>query len=50
LVAAQVQDFGPAHAAAAANFLAASTVDDGNESDESASKLSDFDDSGSSVG
>jgi hypothetical protein len=30
--------------------LVASTVDDGNESDESASKLSDFDDSGSSVG
>jgi hypothetical protein len=30
--------------------LVASTVDDGNESDESASKLSDFGDSGSSVG
>jgi hypothetical protein len=29
--------------------LAASTVDDGNESDESASKFSDFGDSGSSV-
>jgi hypothetical protein len=49
LVAAQVQDFGPTHATATANFLAASTVDDGNESDESASKFSDFGDSGSSV-
>jgi hypothetical protein len=49
LVAAQVQDFGSAHATATANFLAASTVDDGNESDESASKFSDFGDSGSSV-
>jgi hypothetical protein len=49
LVAAQVQDFGPAHATATANFLAASTVDDGNKSDESASKFSDFGDSGSSV-
>jgi hypothetical protein len=49
LVAAQVQDFGPAHATAAANFLAASTVDDGNESDESASKFFYFGDSGSSV-
>jgi hypothetical protein len=49
LVAAQVQDFGPAHATATANFLAAWTVDDGNESDESASKFSDFGDSGSSV-
>jgi hypothetical protein len=49
LVAAQVQDFGPAHATATANFLAASTVDDGNKSDESASKLSYFGDSGSSV-
>jgi hypothetical protein len=45
----QVQDFGPAHATATANFLAASTVDDGNKSDESASKFSDFGDSGSSV-
>jgi hypothetical protein len=45
----QVQDFGPAHATATANFLAASTVDDGNESDESASKFSDFGDSRSSV-
>jgi hypothetical protein len=49
LVAAQVQDFGPAHATATANFLAASTVDGGNKSDESASKFSDFGDSGSSV-
>jgi hypothetical protein len=49
LVAAQVQDFGPAHATATTNFLATSTVDDGNKSDGSASKLSDFGDSGSSV-
>jgi hypothetical protein len=49
LVAAQVQDFGPAHATATANLLAASTVDDGNKSDESASKFSEFGDSGSSV-
>jgi hypothetical protein len=49
LVAAQVQDFGPAQATATANFVAASTVDAGNESDESASKFSDFSDSGSSV-
>jgi hypothetical protein len=49
LVAAQVQDFGPAHATATANFVAASTVDAGNESDECASKFSDFGDSGSSV-
>jgi hypothetical protein len=49
LVAAQVQDFGPAHATATANFLAALTVDDGNKSDESASTFSDFGDSGSSV-
>jgi hypothetical protein len=49
LVGAQVQDFGPAHATATANFVAASTVDAGNESDESPSKFSDFGDSGSSV-
>jgi hypothetical protein len=49
LVAAQVQDFGPAHATATANFVAASTVVAGNESDESVSKFSEFDDSGSSV-
>jgi hypothetical protein len=48
LVAAQVQDFGLAHATATANFVAASTVVAGNESDESAFKFSDFDDSGSS--
>jgi hypothetical protein len=48
-VAAQVQDFGPAHATATTNFLAASTMDDGNKSDGSASKFSDFGDSGSSV-
>ena len=49
MVAAQVQDFGPAHATATANVLPASTVDAGNESDESASKFTDFDDSGSLV-
>jgi hypothetical protein len=41
--------FGPAHATATTNFLAASTVDDGNKSDGSASKFSDFGDSGSSI-
>jgi hypothetical protein len=45
----QVQDFGPTHTTATANFVAASTVDARNESDESASKFSDFGDSGSSV-
>jgi hypothetical protein len=49
LVAAQVQDFGPVHATATANFLAASIVDGGNKSDEYASKFSEFGDSGSSV-
>ena len=49
MVAAQVQDFGPAHATATANFVAASTVVAGNESDESTSKFSDFGDSWSSV-
>jgi hypothetical protein len=49
LVAAQVQDFGPAHTTATTNFLAASTVDDGNKSDGSASKFSNFGDSRSSV-
>jgi hypothetical protein len=49
LVAAQVQDFGPAHATATTKFLAASTVDGGNECDGSASEFSDFADSGSSV-
>jgi hypothetical protein len=49
LVAAQVQDFGPAHATATTNFLAASIVDGVNRSDGSTSKFSDFGDSGSSV-
>ena len=49
MVAAQVQDFGPAHATATTKFLAASTVDGGNECDGSASEFSDFADSGSSV-
>ena len=49
MVAAQVQDFGPAHATANTNFLAASIVDDGNKLDGSTSKFSDFGDSGSSV-
>jgi hypothetical protein len=39
----------PAHATATANFVAASTLVAGNESDESVSKFSEFDDSGSSV-
>jgi hypothetical protein len=45
----QVQDFGPAHATATANFVASSTVISGNESDESTPKFSEFDDSGISV-
>jgi hypothetical protein len=49
LVAAQVQDFGPAHATTTAKFLAASTADGGNECGGSASEFSDFADSGSSV-
>jgi hypothetical protein len=49
LVAAQVQDFGPAHATATTSFLAASTVDGVNKSDGSTSKFSNFGDSGSSV-
>jgi hypothetical protein len=49
LVVALVQDFGPTHATATANFVAASTVDAWNESDESTSKFSDFGDSGSSI-
>jgi hypothetical protein len=49
LVAAQVQDFGPAHATATTDFLAASTVDDGDKYDGSASEFFDFADSGSSV-
>jgi hypothetical protein len=51
LVAAQVQDFGPAHATATdtANFVAASTVVAKNESDDSVSKFFESDDSGGSV-
>jgi hypothetical protein len=51
LVAAQVQDFGPAHATATdtANFVAASTVVAENESDDFVSKFFESDDSGSSV-
>jgi hypothetical protein len=49
LVAAQVQDFGPAHATATAEFLAASTEEGGNECGGSASEFFDFTDSGSSV-
>jgi hypothetical protein len=49
LVAAQVQDFGPAHATATAKFLAASTAEGGNECGGSASEFFDFADSGSSV-
>jgi hypothetical protein len=51
LVAAQVQDFGPAHATATdtANFVVASTVVAENESDDSVSKFFESDDSGSSV-
>jgi hypothetical protein len=49
LVAAQVQDFGPAHATATTKFLAASTAEGGNECGGSASEFFDFADSGSSV-
>jgi hypothetical protein len=49
LVAAQVQDFGPAHATATTEFLAASTAEDGNEYGGSVSEFFDFTDSGSSV-
>jgi hypothetical protein len=49
LVAAQVQDFGSTHTTATANFVVASTVVAGNESDGSTSKFSKFDDYGSSV-
>jgi hypothetical protein len=51
LVAAQVQDFGPAHATATdtANFVAASTVVAENDSGDSMSKFFESDDSGSSV-
>jgi hypothetical protein len=51
LVAAQVQDYGPTHATATdtANFVAASTVVAGNESDDSVSKFFESNDSWSSV-
>ena len=49
MVAAQVQDFGPAHATATTGFLAASTAEDGNEYGGSVSEFFDFTDSGSSV-
>jgi hypothetical protein len=49
LVAAQVQDFGPAHAAATAKFLAASPAEGGNENGGSVPEFFDFSDSGSSV-
>jgi hypothetical protein len=52
LVAAQVQDFGPAHATATAKFLAVSTAEGGNECGGSGSEFSEFfdvADSGSSV-
>jgi hypothetical protein len=49
LVAAQVQDFGPAHTTATTKFLAASTAEDGNECGGSASEFFDCADSGSSV-
>jgi hypothetical protein len=51
LVAAQVQDFGPAHAIATVNpnFVAASTVVAEDDSDDSVSKCFESDDSGSSI-
>jgi hypothetical protein len=51
LVAAQVQDFGPAHATATdtANFVAASTVVAEDYSDDSVSKCFESDDSGSLI-
>ena len=49
MVAAQVQDFGPAHAIATTEFLAASTAEDGNECGGSVSEFFDVTDSGSSV-
>jgi hypothetical protein len=45
----QVQDFGPAHATATTEFLAASTAEGGNEYGGSVSEFFDFTDSGSSV-
>ena len=49
MVTAQVQEFGPAHATATTEFLAASTAEGGNEYGGSASEFFDFTDSGSSV-
>ena len=52
MVAAQVQDFGPVHATATTEFLAASTAEGGNECGGSGSEFSEFfdvADSGSSV-
>jgi hypothetical protein len=49
LVAAQVQDFGPAHTTGTTKFLAASTAEDGNECGGSPSECFDCADSGSSV-
>jgi hypothetical protein len=49
LVAAQVQEFGPAHATATTEFLAASTAEGGNEYGGPVSEFFDFTDSGSSV-
>ena len=49
MVAAQVQEFGPAHATATTEFLAASTAEGGNEYGGSVSEFFDFTDSGSSV-
>ena len=45
----QVQEFGPAHATATTEFLAASTAEGGNEYGGSASEFFDFTDSRSSV-
>ena len=51
MVAAQVQDFGPAHAIGTVNdnFVAASTVVAEDDSDDSVSKCFESDDSGSSI-
>ena len=49
MVAAQIQDFGPAHATATTEFLAVSTAEGGNEYGGSTSEFFDFTDSGSSV-
>jgi hypothetical protein len=51
LVAARVQDFGPAHAIVTVNdnFVGASTVVDEDDSDDSVSKCFESDDSGSSI-